>query len=156
MPFRLFGNRNLVVGVVVTAIYMGTFGALPYFLTVLFQSVHGFSALEAGLAFLIPSIAGGTQLGERMTTRIGTRTTLLIGFVVGVLGTAVLIAIANADLGDRTGEGLRAAIADGGRIAVLLAAAGMLLGMLVAFALPRLASPPKPSLDHEETTVPAR
>jgi EmrB/QacA subfamily drug resistance transporter len=92
MPFRLFGNRNLAVGVLVTFLYMATFGVLPYFLTVLMQSVHGYSALETGLGFLIPSlaIAAGTQLGERLASRIGTRTTLIIGFAVGATGTVAL------------------------------------------------------------------
>ena len=92
MPFRLFRNRSLTVGVTVTFVFMATFGVLPYFLTVLMQSVHGYSALETGLAFLIPSlaIATGTQLGERLTTRIGTRTTLLIGFAIGAPGTVGL------------------------------------------------------------------
>ncbi|GHE80652.1 MFS transporter [Streptomyces longispororuber] len=92
MPFRLFRNRSLTVGMTVTFVYMATFGVLPYFLTVLLQSVHGYSALETGLAFLVPSvaIAAGTQLGERMTTRFGTRATLLSGFAVGAAGTAVL------------------------------------------------------------------
>ncbi|MEU2224867.1 MULTISPECIES: MFS transporter [unclassified Streptomyces] len=92
MPFRLFNNRNLTVGMLVTFLYMATFGVLPYFLTVLMQSVHGYSALQTGLGFLIPSvaIATGTQLGERFASRIGTRTTLIIGFVVGVVGTVAL------------------------------------------------------------------
>jgi EmrB/QacA subfamily drug resistance transporter len=92
MPFRLFRNRSLTVGMLVTFIYMATFGVLPYFLTVLMQSIHGYSALQTGLAFLIPSlaIAAGTQAGERLATRIGTRATLLIGFAIGVPGTAVL------------------------------------------------------------------
>ncbi|MBN6057679.1 hypothetical protein JYK22_37500, partial [Nonomuraea sp. RK-328] len=44
-----------------------TFGVLPYFLTELLQSIHGYSALQTGPAFLIPSpaIAAGTQSGER-------------------------------------------------------------------------------------------
>jgi EmrB/QacA subfamily drug resistance transporter len=92
MPFRLFDNRNLTVGMLVTFLYMATFGVLPYFLTVLMQSVHGYSALQTGLGFLIPSlaIATGTQLGERFASKIGTRTTLVIGFVVGIAGTAGL------------------------------------------------------------------
>jgi EmrB/QacA subfamily drug resistance transporter len=205
MPLRLFRNRSLVVGVITTAIYMATFGALPYFLTVLFQNVHGYSALQTGLVFLIPSvaIASGTQLGERMTTRLGTRITLLIGFSVGIIGTillalgfssraallvavpgliisgvgqgitwttmwiasatgvapeqqgvangmasttlnlgnavglAVLIAVANSGLGGRTGDALRDALAHGSRIAVLLATAGMVLGLLISLALAR-------------------
>ncbi|GAA3690610.1 hypothetical protein GCM10022224_065070 [Nonomuraea antimicrobica] len=73
----------------VTFIYMATFGVLPYFLTVLLQSVHGHSALQSGLAFLIPLMAIAT--GERLATRIGTRPMLLIGFAVGIAGTAVLV-----------------------------------------------------------------
>jgi EmrB/QacA subfamily drug resistance transporter len=92
MPFRLFHNRSLTVGMLVTFIYMATFGVLPYFLTVLMQSIHGYSALQTGLAFVIPSlaIAAGTQAGERLAPRTGTRATLLIGFAMGVPGTAVL------------------------------------------------------------------
>ncbi|WP_199537307.1 MFS transporter [Spongiactinospora gelatinilytica] len=205
MPFRLFRNRSLVVGVSVTGLYMGTFGALPYFMTMLLQNVFQFSALETGLAFLVPSvaIATGTQLGERLVGRIGTRATLLGGFVVGVAGTiafalafdhqsgfaatvpgivvlslgqgvvwtgmwiaaatgvageeqgvanglastslnlgnaiglAVLIAVANAAVTGQTGAALRAAVADGGSLAVLLTAAGMLIGALVSLTLPR-------------------
>ncbi|SFW53048.1 MFS transporter [Amycolatopsis australiensis] len=92
MPPRLLRNRSLAAGVAITFVYMATFGALPYFLTVLLQTVHGFSALATGLAFLVPSvaIATGTQLGERLTTRLGPRRALVTGFVLGVAGTAVL------------------------------------------------------------------
>lgn len=92
MPLHLFRNRSLVAGSVITFIYMGTFGALPYFLTILFQNVHGYSALKTGLAFLIPAlaIAAGTQLGERLATRLEARSTLLIGMLVGVVGTLLM------------------------------------------------------------------
>ncbi|MER6584086.1 MFS transporter, partial [Nonomuraea sp. NPDC001023] len=101
MPFRLFRNRSLTVGMLVTFVYMATFGVLPYFLTVLLQSIHGYSALQTGLAFLIPSlaIAAGTQAGERLATRIGTRASLLIGFAIGVPGTAVLALGFDAEVG---------------------------------------------------------
>ncbi|MCX4090969.1 MFS transporter [Nocardia sp. alder85J] len=209
VPFRLFRNRSLVVGVLATAIYMATFGTLPYFLTVLFQSVHRYSALRTGLVFLMPSIAiaTGTQLGERLTTRLGTRVTLALGFGIGVIGTAVLalgfsasatlpaavpglilsgigqgttwtamwiaaavsvsrdeqgvangmastalnlgnaiglavlVAIAGAGLSGRTGAALRTGLADGSRTAVLLAAAGIVLGSLVSLTLPRPVAP---------------
>ncbi|TIP75606.1 MAG: MFS transporter [Mesorhizobium sp.] len=99
MPLRLFHNRSLVAGMTVTFLYMGTFGALPYFLTVLLQNVHGFTALQAGLAFLVPSvaIAAGTQVGERLATRFSTRATLVGGMVVGAIGTALMVSGANAD-----------------------------------------------------------
>ncbi|QKW33774.1 MFS transporter [Actinomadura sp. NAK00032] len=207
LPPGLLRNRSLVVGVAVTFVYMGTFGALPYFLTTLFQDVHRFSALETGLAFLVPSaaIAAGTQFGGRMAGRLGTRRTLVAGFAAGAAGTvllapgfalgaaflttvpglvvsgvaqgvvwtamwiaastgvaserqgvangmastalnlgnaiglAALAAVANAGTAGRTGDVLRAAIADGGRLAVLLAAAGMVAGIVVAAALRRAA-----------------
>ncbi|MDT7562453.1 MAG: hypothetical protein QOG76_1077 [Pseudonocardiales bacterium] len=205
MPPRLFSNRSLLVGMTVTFVYMGSFGALPYFLTVLLHNVYHFSALQTGLAFLVPSvaIALGTQLGERATTRFGVRPTLLWGFGVGVAGTAllavafddrasylmavpglvvsglgqgvtwtamwiaaaagvapaeqgvasgmasttlnvgnaiglaVLIAIANAGVGHPPTNQLPDAIAHGGQIAVLIAAAAMAVGMLASRTLPR-------------------
>jgi MFS family permease len=223
VPFRLFRNRSLIAGVATTAIYMATFGALPYFLTVLFQSVHGYSALRTGLVFLIPSaaIAVGTQWGERTTTRLGTRTTLLLGFGIGVAGTAllamgfaggagllvavpgllvsgvgqgitwtamwiaaamgvspgeqgvanglasttlnlgnavglaVLVAVADAGLSGRTGDALRAGLAHGSRTAVLLAAAGMVLGLLVALTLPRRGAPAPRPVAPETVPTPA-
>lgn len=92
MPMRLFGNRSLAAGMAITFIYMGTFGALPYFLTVLFQSIQGYSALQTGLAFIVPSVAifAGTQLGARLANHLPMRTTLLAGFVVGIIGTLAL------------------------------------------------------------------
>ncbi|WP_309113352.1 MFS transporter [Saccharothrix sp.] len=198
MPFRLLHNRSLLVGVTVTALFMGTFGALPYFLTVLLHTVHGFSPLAAGLAFLVPSlaIAVGTQVGERMSTRFGTRTTLLAGFGVGVVGTVVLafgfdagstfvgavpglvvsgvgqgvvwtamwiaaasgvapheqgvasgLASTTLNLGNAVGLAVLIAVANssggpenGGFVAVLLTALGMVAGLVVALALPRKAS----------------
>jgi len=203
MPMRLFRNRSLVAGMSITFIYMGSFGALPYFLTVLFQTVMGFSALETGLAFIVPSlaIAVGTQLGERLATKLTTRSTLLLGSVIGVVGTvaiglattagyaalvpglvvsgigqgivwtgmwiasasgvaaeeqgvasgmasttlnignaiglAILIVIANAGIDGQQGEALRLVVADGTRLAFILAVLGIVLGGLVALALPR-------------------
>ncbi|MET3583198.1 EmrB/QacA subfamily drug resistance transporter [Mesorhizobium robiniae] len=99
MPLRLFHNRSLVAGMTITFLFMGTFGALPYFLTVLLQNVHGFTALQAGLAFLVPSIAiaAGTQVGERLATRFSTRATLVGGMVIGAIGTALMVSGANTD-----------------------------------------------------------
>lgn len=93
MPLRLFRNRSLVAGMTITFLYMATFGTLPYFLTVLFQNVQGFTAMETGIAFLIPSlaIAAGTQLGERLATRFSIRSTLVGGMLVGAVGTGLMV-----------------------------------------------------------------
>ncbi|GGA59099.1 MFS transporter [Pelagibacterium lentulum] len=204
MPLRLFRNRSLVVGMTITFLFMGTFGALPYFLTVLFQTVQGLSALQTGFAFLVPSIAilTGTQIGARLATRLSTRTTLIVGMAVGAVGTAllvpganadsiylaivpgmvvsgigqgivwtgmfiaassgvhhdeqgvasgmasttlsvgnaiglaVLIAIANRHVGGLEGDALRDAVAQGTQFAFLLAAVGILVSLVAAFALP--------------------
>lgn len=92
MPVQLFRNRNLVLGMVTTFLFMGTFGALPYFLTMLFQNVQGYSALQTGLAFIVPSLAifAGTQLGAKLIGRWPASTTLVAGFVIGIVGTLAL------------------------------------------------------------------
>jgi MFS family permease len=215
MPLRMFGNRSLVTAMAITFTFMGTFGTLPYFMTVLFQNLYGFSALQTGLAFLVPAlaIAAGTQIGERLASRYSVRFTLLVGFAVGAVGTvalgmaisvdggygplipgliigmgvgqgiawtamwiaaasgvapaeqgvaggmasttqqtgyavglAVLVAIANAGVQGLTGGNLRNAVADGLQTAVYVTAAGILIGALIALALPR-----KPKQVEEET-----
>lgn len=101
MPLHLVGNRQLVTGMATTFVFMGTFGAMPYFFTVLFQSVYGYSALRTGFAFLVPALATafGTQVGERMTTRFGSRPTVLGGFAVGVGGTLALATVFDVGAG---------------------------------------------------------
>ncbi|QDC02183.1 MFS transporter [Mesorhizobium sp. 8] len=204
MPLRLFTNRNLVASMIITFLFMGTFGALPYFLTVLFQTVQRLTALQTGFAFLVPSVAIviGTQFGERLVRRLSMRATLVSGMAVGAAGTAlmvpgveigngylaivpglivsgigqgivwtgmwiaaatgvrhdeqgvasgmasttlsvgnsiglaVLIALANRHLGGLEGEALTAAMAEGIQLAFWLAAAGIVVSLLAAFALP--------------------
>jgi len=99
MPLRLFRNRSLVSSMTITFMFMATFGALPYFLTVLLQTVYGFTALQTGLAFLVPSIAiaTGTQVGERLATRFSTRSTLVTGMIIGAVGTALMALGTTAD-----------------------------------------------------------
>jgi EmrB/QacA subfamily drug resistance transporter len=92
LPLRLLRDRNLGTGVVVTFLYMGTFGTLLYFLTGYFQGVHGYGALATGLAFGVPmvAIAAGSQLAGRLATRYGTRPTLVVSLAVGGAGAALL------------------------------------------------------------------
>ncbi|HEX2315666.1 MAG TPA: MFS transporter [Thermomonospora sp.] len=99
MPLRLFGNRSLSPAIAVILVFGATFNAVPYFLTVYFQTVLGYGAITTGLAFLVPSllIALGTQLGGRLAGRIGMRATLLGGTTGGAAGTAVLALGVSAD-----------------------------------------------------------
>ncbi|MEV0844567.1 MFS transporter [Streptomyces sp. NPDC049954] len=92
MPLRLFRNRNLSTGAGVTFFYMATFGTLLYFLTVYFQGVHGYSALETGLAFLVPMVAIsiGAQTAGRLATKYGLRAIMIASLLVGFVGTVVV------------------------------------------------------------------
>ncbi|MEU6807638.1 MFS transporter [Streptomyces sp. NPDC046831] len=92
MPLRLFRNRNLSTGAAVTFFYMATFGTLLYFLTVYFQGVHGYSALETGLAFLVPMVAIsiGAQTAGRLATKHGLRAVMIASLLVGLVGTVIV------------------------------------------------------------------
>ncbi|NEI74383.1 MFS transporter [Rhizobium lusitanum] len=99
MPLRLFRNRNVVGGAIITFLYMASFGALPYFETVLFQDVQHFTALQTGFAFVAPSVAimAGTQFGARMATRQSSRRALFTGILIGAVGTVMLALAATAE-----------------------------------------------------------
>ncbi|MFD0395383.1 hypothetical protein ACFQ3Z_37490 [Streptomyces nogalater] len=78
-------------------------------------------------------------------------TTLNLGNAIGL---AVLTALADAGTDGKTGQALRAATADGEFLVVLLTAAGMALGLLIALWLPRaqasgapVAGSPEPGAD---------
>ncbi|MCM2422657.1 MFS transporter [Streptomyces sp. RKAG293] len=92
MPLRLFRNRSLVAAMGITFVFMGTFGAQYYFFTVYLQNVRGYGALATGLAFLPSALVGmvGTQLSEKLLGRVGTRTTIIAGLILGAAGMAVL------------------------------------------------------------------
>ncbi|AYG82526.1 Multidrug resistance protein Stp [Streptomyces hundungensis] len=92
VPLRLFANRNLSTGSVITFLFMATFGALAYFLTQFWQVVQGYSAWATGFAFVVPSgcVLIGTVIGGKAATRLGVRTTLLVALAMGVVGTVAL------------------------------------------------------------------
>ncbi len=96
VPARLVGHANLRAGMLVTALYMGSFGALLYFVTLFFQVVQERSALATGLAFLVPmvGIVIGAQVGGRVVTTYGARTVMTASALVGAVGagaTALLL-----------------------------------------------------------------
>lgn len=92
MPLRLFANRHLRTGVTVTFLFAATFGPQLYFETVYFQTVHGYTALQTGLAYLVPMVAifTGANAGGRLASRIGLRTTLASSLGIGAIGTVAL------------------------------------------------------------------
>ncbi len=63
MPPRLLSNPHPVTGVVIAFMFMATFGSVLYFLSIYFQEILGYDALQTGAAFLLPTavvVAGST------------------------------------------------------------------------------------------------
>jgi MFS family permease len=88
MPLSLLANRSLSAAMVITFIFMGTFGAQYYILTVYLQDLHNFDALATGLAFLPGGLMAlaGTKVSEQILNLTGTRNTLLTGLALGSAG----------------------------------------------------------------------
>jgi MFS family permease len=92
MPPRLVANRDLAVAAVIASLFSATFGSVLYFLTLYFQDVLGYNALETGMAFLLPTavvVAGSTFAGRVVTAR-GLRPTLVTALTTGALGALAL------------------------------------------------------------------
>ncbi|MFD6877902.1 MULTISPECIES: MFS transporter [unclassified Streptomyces] len=92
MPPRLLSNPNLVTGVVIAFMFMATFGSVLYFLSIYFQEVLGYDALQTGAGFLIPTavVVAASTIAGRLVTRFGLRRTLAGSLAVGVLGAVAL------------------------------------------------------------------
>lgn len=99
MPLRLLSMPSLRAAMLVILVFGATLHAIPYFLTLYFQLVLGFSALAGGLAFLGPTLAitAGNFVSARLVRRIGTRATLIAGVALGAAGGVVLAAGITAD-----------------------------------------------------------
>jgi EmrB/QacA subfamily drug resistance transporter len=92
VPPRLFANRNLATAVTIAFMFWATFGSVLYFLTLYLQDVLGYSALETGLGFLLPTavVVAGSTLAGQVATRWGLRPTLVAALTVGAFGAAAL------------------------------------------------------------------
>ena len=93
LPLNLFSNRTFSGATFVgLAINLGFYGEL-FAMSLYFQRVRGFSALETGLALLPEGIfvAVSSMLSGRLTSRIGPRVPMLGGLLVGAAGFAAMI-----------------------------------------------------------------
>ncbi|WP_329310817.1 MFS transporter [Streptomyces sp. NBC_01262] len=92
VPARLLAHRSLITAMLLAAVFSATFSSMPYFLTLYFQTLHGYGAFTTGLAFLLPAvlIAAGTQAGGKAASAFGARPTLLGGMLLGAAGAALL------------------------------------------------------------------
>jgi EmrB/QacA subfamily drug resistance transporter len=92
IPPRLLANRNLSIAVAIAFLFWATFGSLLFFLTLYFQDVHGYNALDTGLAFLLPTsvVVASSALAGRVATLCGLRLTLVAALALGAVGAAML------------------------------------------------------------------
>jgi EmrB/QacA subfamily drug resistance transporter len=92
VPPRLVTNRNLVTASAIAFLFTATFGSVLYFLTLYFQNVHGYDALETGIGFLLPTafVLAGSALAGRLVTRCGLRASLVAALATGAVGAFAL------------------------------------------------------------------
>ena len=92
VPPRLLANRNLATAVAIAFLFWATFGSVLYFLSIYFQDVRGYDALETGVGFLLPTavVVAGSALAGRLATRFGLRRTLVAALAIGALGAVAL------------------------------------------------------------------
>ena len=88
LPLGMLQSTWLRRGLLAATMFMATFGALLYFLSLLFQDVFGYDPLETGFAFLLPTVvvvAASTMAG-RAVTAVGLRLTMIGALAIGVAG----------------------------------------------------------------------
>jgi MFS family permease len=92
LPPRLLANRHVRTAVAIAMLFAATFGSVLYFLSVYFQDVQGYDALQTGVAFLLPTafVVAGSAAGGRLVTRFDLRRTLVVALALGVLGAGAL------------------------------------------------------------------
>jgi MFS family permease len=117
VPPRLLANRLLGTAVAIAFLFMATFGSLLYFLSIYFQDVRGYDALETGVAFLLPTavVVAGSATAGQLVTRYGLRGTLVAALTVGA-GGAVALALSmspNASYGSLIPGLVAVSIGDG-------------------------------------------
>jgi EmrB/QacA subfamily drug resistance transporter len=92
LPPQLVTNRNLATASAIAFLFTATFGSVLYFLTLYFQDVHGYDALQTGVGFLLPTgfVVAGSALAGRLVTRCGLRPTLVAALSIGAVGAFAL------------------------------------------------------------------
>ena len=92
MHFALLRVPGLRAAMWLTMLFMSSFGVQYYFLALYYQDGYGWSPLQAGLAFLPPTLVCtfGITVAERMLARRSPRQVLAWGLAGGALGIAAV------------------------------------------------------------------
>jgi len=88
LPLAMLQNLWLRLGLVVATLFMATFGAVLYFLSLLFQHVFGYDPLQTGFAFLLPTVVvvAASAMAGRVVTSMGLRSTMIGALALGMAG----------------------------------------------------------------------
>jgi MFS family permease len=88
LPLGMLRNPWLRLGLLAATLFMATFGALLYFLSLLFQDVFGYDALATGVAFLLPTgvVVTASAMAGRVVTALGLRSTMIGALAIGMGG----------------------------------------------------------------------
>jgi predicted MFS family arabinose efflux permease len=88
LPLRIFRNRALRGGNIVTILNTGALFPMFFFLTLSTQDVLGYSAVESGLAQLplAATITVSATLAPRAVARTGYRWSLVLGLILLAAG----------------------------------------------------------------------
>ena len=91
LRLEMFADRTFSASNAMTFLVYGALGALSFFVTIQLQTVLGYGALAAGLAFMPMTVAMLllASAGGRLATRIGPRIPMTVGPVV--MGVATLM-----------------------------------------------------------------
>jgi MFS family permease len=92
LPLAMLRNPWLRLGLLVAGLFMATFGALLYFLSLFFQDVMRYDALQTGFAFLLPTavVVVASALAGRVVTRFGLRASMIGALSIGAVGALAL------------------------------------------------------------------
>ncbi|MER8089276.1 MFS transporter [Streptomyces sp. NPDC087532] len=84
LPMRLFRNRALTTGTVITALNFFVMLGLIFFVMLYLQNVRGFTPVEAGVRTLPLSLASlvASPLGAALTARFGPRLSMPLGMLL--------------------------------------------------------------------------
>jgi len=129
LPFGMFRSQWLRLGLWTATLFMATFGALLYFLSLLFQDVFGYDALTTGFAFLLPTavVVTASAMTGRVVDALGLRRTMIGALAIGMCGALALgFAINHQSWYFGLVPGLVAvSIGDGAMFTAMFIAAGM-------------------------------
>jgi predicted MFS family arabinose efflux permease len=97
-PLHLFANRNRTSAHLIRLLLVAGMFGMFFFLTQFVQEVLGFSALQAGFAFLPTTVAifASAQAATRLLPRFGPRSLLLAGIAVTAVGMLWLAQVSTA------------------------------------------------------------